>query len=185
VRDQIPVSSDQRLKVSLIEPTGLGSSDSKKANRGSVTEKTLKVPSLGSNSKNKRISALWKVGEEEDAMSDAASTKVSLTEPAGLESSDSKKANRGSVTEKTLKVPNLGSNSKSKEIAISKGISARWKVGEDEDETSDAASTSAHSHTSDGIREGVLEWVCEIGSGQSTDLHLVWEVTAPAGINWA
>jgi hypothetical protein len=108
--------------------------------------------------------------------------KVSLIEPTGLGTSDSKKANRGSVTEKTLKVPNLGSNSKSKEVTISKGILARWKAGEEEDETSDDASTSAH--TSDGAREGVLEWVCEIGSGQSTDLHLVWEVNAPAGINW-
>jgi hypothetical protein len=76
----------------------------------------------------------------------------------------------GSLTEKALQVP--------KEVQISKTVSIRWKVSEQEE--ADASSTPG----SDGAREGMLEWVCEIGSGQSTDLNLAWEVTAPAGTNW-
>jgi hypothetical protein len=108
VRDQIPISSDQRLKVSIIEPAG------------------IEFP--GRNT----------------IISGGSGDKVSIP----------------------------------KELQIAKGVSIRWKVGDDE--VSDAASTLG----ADGAREGILEWVCDIGAGQTTDLNLTWDVTAPAGLNW-
>lgn len=110
VRDQIPVSSDQRIKVALVEPANLEFPDRPNASSG------------------------------------------------------------GTLTEKALKVP--------KETPISKNVSVRWKVSEQEE--ADSSSTPG----SDGAREGMLEWVCEIGAGQSTDLTLAWDVTAPSGTNW-
>lgn len=107
VRDQIPVSSDQRLKVTLIDPS------------------SLDFP--GRNT----------------IVSGGSAEKVSIP----------------------------------REVAIGKGVSVRWKVGDDEP---DNASTLG----ADGAREGILEWICEIPAGGSTDLSLAWDVNAQAGLNW-
>ncbi|PVG03864.1 hypothetical protein CPB86DRAFT_778959 [Serendipita vermifera] len=71
------------------------------------------------------------------------------------------------------------------EVKISKGVSVRWKVTDD-DEPEDASTEEAGAPPGfDGAREGMLEWVCEIPNGKSVDLTLVWEVSAPSRMNWA
>lgn len=108
VRDQIPISSDQRLKVSIIEPSGL-----EFPGRNTIT-------------------------------SGGSGEKITLP----------------------------------KELKIAKGVSVRWKVGDDE--VSDTASTLG----ADGAREGILEWVCDIDAGKTTELNLAWDVNTPTGLNW-
>jgi len=64
-------------------------------------------------------------------------------------------------------------------MKLSKGVSVRWKANDDEEAEAEGAAAGAN-----GAREGMLEWICEIGSGQSTELNLAWDVTAPAALNW-
>jgi hypothetical protein len=96
--------------------------------------------------------------------------KVSIIEPAGLEFSGRNTITSGASGDNKVSIP--------KELQIAKGVGVRWKVGDDE--VSDTASTLG----ADGAREGILEWVCDIGAVQTTDLNLAWEVTAPTGLNW-
>ena len=94
--------------------------------------------------------------------------KVALVEPADLDF-----AGRNTINASTS-----STGEKPKELKIGKGVSVRWKVSEAE--LADESSTPG----ADGAREGILEWVCELGAGQSTDLTLAWDVTAPSGLNW-
>ncbi|KAG8771593.1 hypothetical protein FRC15_003330 [Serendipita sp. 397] len=125
VRDQLPVSGDQRIKVALLEPASL-EFGGRNTISGSGTGKTK-------------------------------------------------------VKEKNLNVP--------KEVQVSKGVVVRWKVNEDEEAAAAAAATPDDASENgtqglDGVREGMIEWVCEIGAGQNVDVMLAWEVTAPVGLNW-
>lgn len=122
VRDQVPVSGDQRIKVTLLDPSNI-----EFAGRNTIS-----------------------------AATNAGNTSSSLTIGG----------------EKGLQIP--------KEVQIGRGVSVRWKVSDDE-LTSDAASGVLGL---DGAREGMIEWVCELGAGQTTDVTLSWEVTAPLGMNW-
>ncbi|CCA74226.1 hypothetical protein PIIN_08179 [Serendipita indica DSM 11827] len=121
VRDQVPVSGDQQIKVTLLDPSNIEFNG-----RNTISAAT--------DTTNKRSSMM--VGSE----------------------------NR-------LQVP--------KEVQIGRGVSVRWKVSDDE-----LMSDAATSVGLDGAREGMIEWVCELGAGQATDLTLSWEVTAPLGMNW-
>ena len=100
--------------------------------------------------------------------------KVTLIEPASIEfpNRNTISAKMSSKGDKSVSIPNP--------VKISKGVSVRWKVNDDEDAEGEAESTAG----TDGAREGILEWICEVGSGQSTDLNLAWDVTAPSGLNW-
>jgi hypothetical protein len=70
------------------------------------------------------------------------------------------------------------------EAKIAKGVSVRWKVADEDDpETASMEETSGPPGL-DGVREGMLEWICEIPNGKSVDLSLVWEVSAPSRLNW-
>ncbi|KAG8812303.1 hypothetical protein FRC19_003210 [Serendipita sp. 401] len=123
VRDQLPVSGDQRIKVALLEPASL-EFGGRNTISGSGTGKTK-------------------------------------------------------VKEKNLNVP--------KEVQVSKGVVVRWKVNEDEEAAAAATPDDASENGTqglDGVREGMIEWVCEIGAGQNVDVMLAWEVTAPVGLNW-
>ena len=120
VRDQVPVSGDQRIKVALIDPSNI-----EFAGRSAIS-------------------------------TNAGNRSLSLT--------------MGS--EKGLYIP--------KEVQIGRGVSVRWKLSDNE-LASDAASGMPGLH---GAREGMVEWVCELGASQTTDLTLSWEVTAPSEITW-
>ena len=99
--------------------------------------------------------------------------KVTLIDPASIEFPNRNTISAGtSKNEKSVSIP--------KPVKVSKGVSVRWKVNDDDDAEGEAESTAG----ADGAREGILEWVCEIASGQSTDLNLAWDVTAPSGLNW-
>ncbi|KAG8818615.1 hypothetical protein FRC19_010458 [Serendipita sp. 401] len=121
--------------------------------------------------------------------------KVALLEPANLEfggrnTISASGTGTTKVKEKNLNVP--------KEVQVSKGVVVRWKLNEDEANAEAAAATAAAAATIpddasengipgpglDGAREGMIEWVCEIGAGQNVDVMLAWEVTAPVGLNW-
>ena len=94
--------------------------------------------------------------------------KVVLVEPADLDF-----AGRNTISASTS-----STSEKPKELKIGKGVTVRWKVSEAE--LADESSIPG----ADGAREGILEWVCELDAGQSTDLTLAWDVTAPSGLNW-
>ncbi|KIM19585.1 hypothetical protein M408DRAFT_31098 [Serendipita vermifera MAFF 305830] len=99
--------------------------------------------------------------------------KVTLIDPASIEF-----PNRNTISAGSFKPDKAAGVLKP--VKLSKGVSVRWKVNDDEDGEGEADSTAG----ADGAREGMIEWICEIGSGQSTDLNLAWEVTAPSGLNW-
>jgi hypothetical protein len=71
-----------------------------------------------------------------------------------------------------------------KEVKISKGVSVRWKVADEDELAADPSESTSALSGADGAREGMLEWICEIPNSQSVDLTLAWEVTAPSGLNW-
>ena len=98
--------------------------------------------------------------------------KVTLIEPAAIEF-----PNRSTTAATSLKGDKI--LSVLRPVKLSNGVSVRWKVNDDEDEAEAEGTAGA-----DGAREGMLEWICEIGSGQSTELNLAWDVTAPAALNW-
>jgi uncharacterized protein (TIGR02231 family) len=103
--------------------------------------------------------------QEQIPVSSDQRLKVALVEPADLDF-----AGRNTINAST------SSNSeKPKELRIGKGVSVRWKVSEAE--LADESSTPG----ADGAREGILEWVYELSAGQSRDLMLAWDVTAPSG----
>ncbi|KIM32688.1 hypothetical protein M408DRAFT_185309 [Serendipita vermifera MAFF 305830] len=99
--------------------------------------------------------------------------KVTLIDPASIEF-----PNRNTISAGSFKPDKAAGVLKP--VRLSKGVTVRWKVNDDEDAEGEADGTAG----ADGAREGILEWICEIGSGQSTDLNLAWEVTAPSGLNW-
>jgi uncharacterized protein (TIGR02231 family) len=99
--------------------------------------------------------------------------KVTLIEPASIEF-----PNRNTISATSSK--NDKALSVLKPVKLSKTVSVRWKLNDDDDAEAEAESTAG----ADGAREGILEWICEIGSGQSTDLNLAWDVVAPSGLNW-
>jgi hypothetical protein len=99
--------------------------------------------------------------------------KVTLIEPASIEFPNRNAISGGtSRGDKTLNIP--------KAVKLSEGIVVQWKVNDDEDADADTKSTAGV----DGVREGILEWICQIDPGKSTDLNLAWEVQAPANLNW-
>jgi hypothetical protein len=110
---------------------------------------------------------------EQIPVSNEERLKVTLIEPASIEF-----PNRNTIGASSSK--NDKALSVLKPVKLSKTVSVRWKVNDDDDAEAEAESTAG----ADGAREGILEWICEIGSGQSTDLNLAWEVVAPAGLNW-
>jgi hypothetical protein len=99
--------------------------------------------------------------------------KVTLIDPASIEF-----PNRNTISaatskgDKTLQIP--------KAVKLAEGITVQWKVNDDQDAEADNKNTDGV----DGAREGILEWICEVGPGKSTDLNLAWEVTAPSSLNW-
>ena len=99
--------------------------------------------------------------------------KVNLIEPASIEH-----PNRSTIGGTTSK----GERSQyiPKPVRLANGVTVQWKVNDDEDAEGDTKSTAGM----DGAREGMLEWICEIGSGKSTELNLAWEVIAPSSLNW-
>jgi hypothetical protein len=123
VRDQIPVSGDQRIRVSLVEPS--------------------QIEFIGRNN----------IGN---------STSGSISKLS-------------SASEK-LMIP--------KEVKISKSVSVRWRVNEEDELAADGPQNASGLTGADGAREGMLEWICEILNGQSVDLTLAWEVSSPSGLNW-
>ena len=100
--------------------------------------------------------------------------KVTLIEPAAIEF-----PNRNTIGASSSSRPDKASGVL-KPVKLSKTVSVRWKVNDEDDAEAENESTAG----ADGAREGILEWICEIGSGLSTDLNLAWEVTAPSGLNW-
>ncbi|KIM32689.1 hypothetical protein M408DRAFT_20058 [Serendipita vermifera MAFF 305830] len=99
--------------------------------------------------------------------------KVTLIDPASIEF-----PNRNMISAGAFKPDKAAGVLKP--VRLSKGVTVRWKVNDDDDAEGEADGTAG----ADGAREGMIEWICEIGSGQSTDLNLAWEVTAPSGLNW-
>lgn len=71
---------------------------------------------------------------------------------------------------------------------MSKGVRVRWLPRNDEGNAS-AKAANATTTTNGGLdsesAQGMLEWICEVEPGSSVDLVLAWEVSAPAGLDWA
>ncbi|CAG8709853.1 9308_t:CDS:2, partial [Acaulospora colombiana] len=114
VRDQIPVSGDQRIKVALVEPSQI-----EFAGRNTIGGST-----------GGSLSKLSSAGEK-------------------------------------LMIP--------KETKISKSVSVRWKVADEDELAAEGLDSTSGLAGADGAREGMLEWICEISNGQSVDLTLAWE----------
>ncbi|KIM19584.1 hypothetical protein M408DRAFT_334339 [Serendipita vermifera MAFF 305830] len=124
--------------------------------------------------KNNRSAAIPRLlVREQIPVSHDERLKVTLIDPANIEF-----PNRNTISAGSFKGDKVAGVLKP--VKLSKGVSVRWKVNDDDEPEGDADSTAGV----DGAREGMIEWICEIGSGQSTDLNLAWDVTAPSGLNW-
>ena len=122
--------------------------------------------------KNNRSSTIPRLlVQEQIPVSHDERLKVTLIEPAAIEF-----PNRNTINAASLK----GDRAFLAPVKLSNGVSVRWKVNDDEDGEAEAEGTAG----ADGARGGILEWICEIGPGQSTELDLAWEVNAPASLNW-
>ncbi|KAG8819556.1 hypothetical protein FRC19_009694 [Serendipita sp. 401] len=94
--------------------------------------------------------------------------KIALIEPAGLEFAG-RTNNVPAGKENTLNTP--------KQIQLANGLMVHWKPNEDD--PNQASMTAA-----EAAKQGMVEWVCEMGAGQRMDVMLSWEVTVPAGLEW-
>lgn len=73
----------------------------------------------------------------------------------------------------------LGESKGRREVNVAAGIKARWALKED-------PGNEFGTTTAGGVEDdGVVEWVCEVDTGKTVDLALVWDVIAPAGLAWS
>lgn len=83
----------------------------------------------------------------------------------------------------------LGLPKDRREVDVGAGVVARWSFkAEDglESDTSSMLKGSGVKSLREGVEEeGVVEWVCSLNAGKTTDLSLMYDVVAPAGQAWA
>lgn len=72
---------------------------------------------------------------------------------------------------------------KDKENVLKEGISVRWTNWKAV-ENGDLSSLSSEGLDMESA-QGMLEWVCTIEPSSTADLSLSWEISAPAGVEWA
>ena len=115
---------------------------------------------------------------EQIPVSRDARFKVVLLEPKALA-----QANGGTMS---ASASMLGLSNGPAGYLVSAGVRVRWVPLKEltADEIMGEGTNGSEVANAESA-QGLLEWVCEVDAGASVDVALVYEVSAPAGVNWS